>query len=121
VVLAVTVVLTLLLSLWAAFLVPLRIGTAPLPVSLVLLATVLVLGVLAGRSAGWPGALLLAALWAGINVPLSIPRPEGDLVVPGFYGSSLVGLLYQFGGILGWVAVVNGAARRATPSAPTGR
>ena len=120
-VLVAAAVLTLLLSVWAAFLVPLRIGTAPVPVSLVLLAAVLLLGVLAGRAVGWAGALLLGLLWAGVTVPLSVPRAEGDLVVQGYYGSSLVGMLYLFGGVLGWAAVVSGAARRTTPRAPAGR
>jgi hypothetical protein len=120
-VLVATAVLTFLLSVWAAFLVPLRIGTVPVPVSLVLLASVLVLGVLAGRSAGWPGALLLALLWAGITVPLALRRPEGDLVVQGYYGSSLVGVLYLFGGFVGWAAVISRAVHRTSPPAPAGR
>lgn len=112
VVVAVTAVLTALLSVWAAFLVPLRIGTVPVPVSLLLLASMAVLGVLAGRAAGWRAALLLALVWTCVTLPLALIRREGDLVVQGIYGSTLVGTLYLFGGTVLWAAVTSAAHRR---------
>jgi hypothetical protein len=124
----VSAVLTVLLSVWAAFYSPLRAGTVPLPVSLLALAGLLRLGVLAGRAVGWPAAALLALLWTAVTLPLSVPRREGDLVVQGLYGTGLVGTLYLLGGIVGWVVVVGAAAGRGagarpgwTPAAPAGR
>ena len=90
--------LTLLLALWGAFLVPFRVGGTLVPVS-VLLAGVgnLVVGRAGGRLAGTPGALVPGLLWLAVAVLLSSRRAEGDLVVPG----SAVGMLFLLTGALG--------------------
>ncbi len=117
VVVVVASVLTALLAVWAAFLVPLRVGTIPLPVSLTLLVAVLALGMLAGRAAGWLGALGPTVAWFVVTLPLSTPRREGDLIIQG----STIGTLYLLLGTLGWGLVVAAAAVRrpaATPADP---
>lgn len=90
--------LTLLLAVWGAFLVPLRLGGALLPVSWVLaLGTTLVGGVVGGRLLGKAGAVVPVLLWLAVAVTLGTKRSEGDLVVPG----STAGLVFLLAGALG--------------------
>jgi MYXO-CTERM domain-containing protein len=117
-------VLTAALTVWAAFLVPLRVGSLPAPAWLLPLAGALVLGRAAARRAGLPGALAPAVVWFLLSWPvLGAARTEGDLVVPGT-GS---GYAYLFGGLLAWAALVVGASgahrrrRPASPAAPARR
>lgn len=110
-VLGVALVLTALLSVWAAFLVPLRLGGVPLPAWLVPLAGMLAAASWAGRRVGPAGALVPAALWLAVSwLAFGSTRAEGDLVVPG----SLSGYAYLFGGLVLWVVVV-ARASAATP------
>jgi hypothetical protein len=111
--------LTLLLSVWAAFLVPVRIGSTPAPLWLVPLVAMLALAVVAGRRLGLVGALPPAVLWLTVSLlGFGRQRAEGDVVVP----SSIAGLAYLYGGTLLWAAVVvrvSAASRPARP-APAG-
>jgi hypothetical protein len=100
--------LALLLALWGAFLVPLKVGTVPVPVS-VLLALVgnAALGWEGGRLYGRLGAAGPGLVWLAVALSLSTQRREGDLVVPG----SVMGLLFLLVGAVA-SAVALGAARR---------
>lgn len=113
------VVLAVLLCLWGAFLVPLRIGTVRLPVSLLIAgAGNLLLGRAGERLAGLPGLLVPAAVWIVLAVLLGSRRTEGDLVVPG----DVVGTLFLAVGTLGFaVAYATTAGRRASPADAPGR
>ena len=108
------------LAVVEAFLVPLRIGTVPLPLS-VLLAVAGNAGLtkLAVRQTGsivW--GVLQPVLWLLVIVVLSLPRPEGDLIVPG----SLTGLVFLFAGaVAGAYGVASEITRRAGASARTRR
>lgn len=118
---ALVLVLTVLLCLWAAFLVPLRIGTVRLPVSLLVafLGNAL-LGRAGGRLLGPPGVLVPGLVWLGLAFLLGSRRSEGDLVVVG----DVVGTLFLAVGVLGFaVAYAMTAARRtgASPAARSGR
>jgi hypothetical protein len=123
VVVAVATVLVAALTVWAAFLVPLRAGTLPAPAWLVPLAASLALGWWAARRAGVLGAVPPAAVWFLLSWPvLGSARAEGDLVVPG----TGAGYAYLFGGLVAWAALVTAASgadrrRRATPAAAPGR
>jgi hypothetical protein len=108
--------IALALALVECFLVPLRAGTVPLPVCVLLAAAGNV--VLSRVSAALSGVPLTAVvppvLWLGVVLVLSVQRPEGDLVVPG----SLTGLVFLFGGS---VAGAYGAATSITRSTRPGR
>jgi hypothetical protein len=113
-------VLAVGLALVEAFLVPLRIGTVPLPVCVPLaMAGNIVLAKLAARQTGsiaW-GAVP-PVLWLIVVIVLSLPRAEGDLVVPG----SLTGLVFLFAGaVAGAYGVASEITRRAAASGRTRR
>ncbi|MEX2289976.1 MAG: hypothetical protein WD794_06575 [Mycobacteriales bacterium] len=81
---ALVLVLTLLFALWGAFLVPLRVGGVPLPVSWLLAAVGNgAVGWAGGRLLGRPGAALPGLLWLAVALTLGSQRAEGDLIVPG--------------------------------------
>ena len=112
----VAVLATLLLTVWAAFLVPLRLGGLPVPLWVVPLVVMLGVALLAGRVAGVLATVLPAALWFLLSwIFFGVVRSEGDLVVPG----TTSGYAYLYGGALGWAAVVLGSA--ATPGPGTRR
>ena len=105
------------LALVEAFLVPLRAGSVPLPVC-VPLALVGNAG-LARLGGRWTGSVLGAAappvLWLLVVIVLSIPRAEGDLIVPG----TLTGLVFLFAGaVAGAYGVATALARRVRPVPP---
>ena len=115
---ALVVLLSALLAVWGAFLVPLRVGATPVPVGLVLALATLPLcraGLdLLGRRTGGVVPLLV---WSGVVVLLATRRREGDLVVTG----SLRGLAFLVLGLFGG-AVVVGVWRPPAPAAsPTRR
>lgn len=100
--------LALLLALWGAFLVPLKVGTVPVPLSLlVALAGNAALGWWGGRLYGRLGAAGPGLVWLGVALALGTQRREGDLVVPG----SAMGLLFLLVGAV-TSAVAFGAVRR---------
>lgn len=109
--------LTVLLCVWAAFLVPLRVDTTRVPVSL-LVAGVgnVLLGRAGGRLLGAPGVLVPGMLWLVLAYTLGSRRSEGDLVVPG----DLIGTLFLAVGTLGF-GVAYALTRRATPAPPARR
>ena len=106
-------VLAVLLALWGAFLVPLRVGSTLAPVSwLVAAVGNVALGRYGGHLLGRPGALVPGLVWLGIALTLGTRRGEGDLVVPG----TLPGLVFLLVG-----AVASAVAYGASPRAATGR
>lgn len=109
--------LTVLLCLWSAFLVPLRIGTVRLPVSL-LVAGVgnALLGRAGARLLGVPGIVVPAALWMGLAFLLGTRRTEGDLVVPG----DVVGTLFLAVGALGFAVAYAMRSLWQVPALPGG-
>lgn len=110
---AVALVLTVLLTVWASFLVPLRLSGVPVPVWALPLAAMLAAAAWAGRRAGIAGTVLPAALWLVLSwLVFGSARAEGDLVVPG----TTSGYAYLFGGLVLWVLVV----ARASAASPRG-
>ena len=101
-------VLTVLLAVWGAFLVPFRLGGTPVPVSwAIALGGNLLLGAWAGRLLGRAGAAVVGLLWLFLAFTLGSTREEGDLVVPG----DLLGLGFLLLGAVG-SAVAYGTTRR---------
>ena len=95
---ALVLLLAVLLAVWGAFLVPLRVGGTLVPVSwAVAFGGNLVLGVAGDRLAGKAGALVPALLWLVLAFTLGSKRAEGDLVVPG----STEGVVFLLAGALG--------------------
>jgi hypothetical protein len=108
------------LALVEAFLVPLRVGTVPLPVCVLLgVAGNVVLTKLAVRQTGSiVMGVLQPVLWLVVIVVLSLPRAEGDLIVPG----SATGLVFLFSGaVAGAYGVASEITRRAGAAARTRR
>jgi hypothetical protein len=100
------------LALVEGFLVPLRIGTVPLPICVLLaVAGNVVLTKLAVRQTGSiVCGVLQPVLWLVVIVVLSVPRAEGDLIVPG----SATGLVFLFAGaVAGAYGVASEITRRA--------
>jgi hypothetical protein len=114
---ALVVLLTVLLALWGAFLVPFRVGGTLVPVS-ILIAVVgnVLVGRAAARLAGSSGPLLTGVLWVGLTLVLSSRRAEGDVVVPG----SSVGMAFLAAGALA-SAVAYGAAVLRPAASPARR
>ena len=104
--------LTVLLALWGAFLVPFRVGATVVPVSLVIAAVGnVLLGRAAARLVGSTGALLTGLLWIGIALVLASRRAEGDVVVPG----GPVGLAFLLAGAVGSAVAYGAAVLRPAP------
>jgi hypothetical protein len=118
---ALVLLLTVLLCLWAAFLVPLRVGTVRLPVSLLIAGVGNgLLGWAGGRLLGVPGVLVPGALWLGLAFLLGRRGAGGDLVIPG----DLVGTAFLALGALGFAVAFGMTSARqtaATPGPPAGR
>lgn len=114
---ALVLLLAVLLCLWGAFLVPLRVGTTRLPISL-LIAGVgnLLLGRAGSRLLGTAGVLLPGMLWLVLAYLLGTRRSEGDLVVQG----DLIGTLFLFAGALGFAAAYVLTATRRDGASPAG-
>lgn len=118
-VVAVVLGLTALLSVWAGFLAPERIGRVLVPVWLVPLAVMLGLARAASRRVGLWGALGPALVWVALSwAGLGVQRPEGDLVLPGT-GWAYVYLLTGF--VLWLVVVALASAPRRRPAQPQDR
>ena len=119
---AVVLALTVLLTLYGAFLIPLRVAGVLVPVSwLVVLAGNVGLVVAGRRLAGVGGAAVPALIWLAMALVLAGRRTEGDLVVIGSwvgYGYLLVGALAA-AITFGFVAGRRDAA--ASPAAPARR
>lgn len=111
-------VLVAVAAVWFAvvesFLVPLRIGSVPFPVCILLAAVGNVL--LARLAARWTdttfGAAIPPVLWLLVVMVLAARRDEGDLVVPG----TTVALLFLFvGAVAGAFGVASTISRRVKP------
>jgi hypothetical protein len=106
------VVLAALLAVWGAFLVPLRFGTTPLPLSwIVAIGGNLLLGFAGGRLLGRPGAIGPGLVWLAIALTLGTKRAEGDLIVPG----STPGLVFLLVGAVASAVAWGAAPRTASP------
>jgi hypothetical protein len=108
------------LAVVEAFLVPLRVGTVPLPICVLLaVAGNVVLTKLAVRQTGSiVCGVLQPVLWLVVIVVLSVPRAEGDLIVPG----SATGLVFLFAGaVAGAYGVASEITRRAGAAGRTRR
>lgn len=109
---ALLLLLTVLLALWGAFLVPFRVGGTLVPVSVVLAVVGnVVVGRAAARLAGSSGALATGVLWTGLALVLSSRRAEGDVVVPG----SAVGMAFLLAGALASAVAYGAAVLRPAP------
>jgi hypothetical protein len=110
-----------LFGLVGAFLVPLRVGGTPVPVSAILaFGGNVALGLAGARAAGDRlGALPPAAGWFGVVVLASMRGPGGDLVLPGTLGS----YVFLLAGAVGSAAAFTLAKSRrsATPRSRGGR
>ena len=94
---ALVVLLTVLLALWGAFLVPLRIGSVAVPVGVaVALSNYPLCRAGAAALGRRTGAAVPMAVWAVIAVLFSTARREGDLIITG----SLRGLAFLLVGLL---------------------
>ena len=94
---ALVLLLTVLLAVWGAFLVPFRVGATLVPVSCVVaLVGNLVLGRAGAALLGRWGVAGQGALWLAVALVLSSRRAEGDLVVPG----TTVGLVFLLLGVV---------------------
>ena len=115
---ALLVLVTVLLALWGAFLVPFRVGGTLVPVSwVVAVVGNLAVGRAGARLAGSSGAVLPGALWLLIVLVLSSRRSEGDLVVPG----TTVGLVFLLAGaVASAVAYALAVLRPRTPGDAAG-
>lgn len=101
--LSLVLVLGLLLTVWAAFLVPVRVRDVPVPVWLVPLGVLLALCRAAARSAGRAAVLAPGMLWLAVSwIVLGTVRAEGDLVVP----ATPAGYGYLGGGVLLWLVLL---------------
>ena len=106
---ALVLLLTVLLAVWGAFLVPLRIGSVPIPVSWVIaIAGNGLLGWVGGRLLGRLGAAGPGVVWLAVALTFGTPRAEGDLIVPG----TVVGLVFLVAGAVA-SAVAYGAVPRS--------
>jgi len=105
-------VLTVLLAVWAAFLVPLRVDGTLVPVCwLLALGGTVGLGTAGGRLYGKAGVIGPVLLWLVVAFTFGSRRAEGDLVVPG----STTGLVFLLAGAVGG-AVAYGVQVTRAPS-----
>jgi len=115
---ALVLVLALLLAVWGAFLVPLRIGSVAVPIGLLLALAVVPLGLvggrLLGRRIGVAGPLVV---WLTVAALLSSQRREGDLIIT----NSSLGLGFLLLGLLGAAFTVGVWRPPASPAHRTGR
>jgi hypothetical protein len=107
------------LTVLECFLVPLRIGSVPVPVAVPLaMAGNVLLPRLAARQTGaLAGVVLPPVLWLVVVIVLSVPRAEGDLIVPG----SVTGLVFLFAGAVAGAYGVAAEIGRRARSASSGR
>ena len=106
---ALVLLLTALLAVWGAFLVPLRIGSVPLPVSWVIAVVGNgLLGWIGGRLLGRLGAAGPGVVWLAVALTFGTQRAEGNLIVPG----TVVGLVFLVAGAIA-SAVAYGAVPRS--------
>ncbi|MFP5218287.1 MAG: hypothetical protein ACLGIG_00920 [Actinomycetes bacterium] len=101
--LAVVVVHAVLLTVWSAFLVPLRVFDVAVLVWLLPMGVLLALSRAASHSAGRAAVLAPGMVWLALSwLVLATVRPEGDLVVP----ATLPGYGYLGGGLVLWLVLL---------------
>lgn len=106
---ALVLLLALLLAVWGAFLVPLRIGGVPVPIAwAVAVVGNGLLGWVGGRLLGHLGAAGPGIVWLAVALTFGSQRAEGDLVVPG----TVTGLGFLVAGAIA-SAVAYGAVPRS--------
>ncbi len=112
----VVLVLAVLLAVWGAFLVPLRLGGVPVPLCVVVAVVGNAgLGVAGTRIAGGRlGGLVPGLVWLLIAFTFGTQRPGGDTVIP----ASVMGYAFLVSGIIAAVAALG---LGPTPGAPTRR
>lgn len=107
---ALVLLLTVLLAVWGAFLVPLRVAGVAAPVCwLVALVTTLTGGTVGGRLGGRGGTAVPVLVWLVVALTLGSRRTEGDLVVPG----TTTGLVFLLAGAVGGAVAFALQVRRA--------
>lgn len=102
------------LAVVEAFLVPLRAGSIPLPLCVVLAVAgnVLLTRLAATQADSLAAGALQPALWLVTVVVLSLPRAEGDVIVEG----SVTGLVFLFAGsVAGAYGIASEITRRTRP------
>jgi hypothetical protein len=121
----VVVLLTVLLTLWGAFLVPFRVGGVLVPVCWLVAALgnagVALLG---SRLLGSPGAAVPGLVWVALVFTLVPRRTEGDLVLPANYVALGYLLIGAVASAVAWgfaSARARSAAAAATPARPARR
>lgn len=127
--------LAVLLALWELFLVPLRAGAVPVPLSLVLApVTTLVLCLAGAHVLGrWEGAIAPGVLWTAVPV-LLVVTGRGDQIASGslygalsYLGVLVLGPMGFLYGVLGAPRVISLGSGRdrpaaaASPGGPTSR
>lgn len=108
------------LAVVEAFLVPLRVGSLPLPLCVVLAVAgnVLLTRLAATQADSLAAGALQPALWLVTVVVLSLPRAEGDVIVEG----SVTGLVFLFAGsVAGAYGIASEITRRTRPDRPRRR
>ena len=116
---ALLLLLAVLLAVWGAFFVPLRLGGVPVPLGLLLALAPVPLVLAGGRASGrrWGGAGPYL-VWVLVVLRLAATRTEGDLVLPGGGTTGALSLAFLGLGVvgggcaLGLAAVAPGARRR---------
>lgn len=112
------VLAAVLLAVVECFLVPLRFGSVPVPVSVPLaIAGNVALARMAARASGRVlTAVIPPVLWLAVVLVLAMQRAEGDLVVPG----TLTGLVFLLGGtVAGAYGAASSITRWTRPPRPT--
>ena len=118
---AVVVVLTVLLALWGAFLVPFRVGGALVPLCWVVAAAGNVgVALLGRRLVGSAGAAVPGLLWLVLVIVLVPRKTEGDLVLPGSYVALGYLLIGAVASAIAW-GYASARARSAAAAATPGR
>ena len=106
-------VLTVLLALWGAFLIPFRVGGTLVPVSwAVAVVGNLALGVAGGRLAGQAGALVPGLVWVALALTFGSGRAEGDRVIPG----TVTGVVFLLAGTLASAVAYGAVVVRPRPT-----
>ena len=115
---AVVLVLTLEVAVWGAFLVPLRLGSVPVPLGLLLALAVVPLGLAGGRLLGQRlGVAGPVVVWLFTAACFSSQRREGDLIIT----NSALGVGFLLLGLLAAAFTVGIWRPTASPARDPGR
>jgi hypothetical protein len=105
-----------------SFLVPLRVGTWPLPicVPLAIAGNVVFARLMAQSTGSGPTALIPGVLWLGVVLIFAAPRAEGDLIVPGTATGTAMLFLGALAAAFGAGSAILPGRRRTGASAERG-